>query len=415
MTYLSDDEEAPRRGGIGAWIKRFSVLLIALGVLAGGFIGCQTLVATGPRAQNKTAPPAPPAVQVAKAEASTTRLAVAVQGEVAAKVAASLAAQVSGRIVWISPSFAEGGAFRQGDTLARIDDADYRLAVVRSRSQVAQAREGLAREEAEGELARRDWESLGKGEASPLALREPQLAQARAALAAAEAQLQDAELDLARASIRAPFSGRVRARRANLGDFVAVGIPVADVFATDIMEIRVALSDADLATLSVPLGYLAPASGGPPAEITATVAGQARTWSGRLARVEANVDARSRQAFGVVEVKNAFAGASPLAPGLFVNVALGGGREETFVSAPRSSLKRNEFIYVVRPDGTIDVRNLRPAQTTAESVLVRDGLEVGEMVVTSTLASPRQGMRVTPIDESGAAVPIAGAAKKTAG
>jgi RND family efflux transporter MFP subunit len=405
MTYDTFDAE-PKRGGFGALVARFGVGAAAVGVLALGFVGCQTLVATGPKAENKSTPPAPPAVQVATAEAITKRLGVSVQGEVTAKISANLAAQVAGRIVWISQNFAEGGAFRQGDALVRIDDADYRLAVVRARSQVAGAREALAREEAEGELARRDWAALGKGEPSPLALREPQLAQAKAGLAAAEAQLQDAELQLARASVRAPFSGRISARRANLGDYVAPGAPIAAAFATDVMEIRVALTDADLSLLSVPLGYTAPANGGPAATVRATVGGAARSWTGRLARVDATVDPRSRQVFAIVEVARAFAGEAPLAPGLFADVEIGGGRDESFVSAPRAALKRNEFIYVVRADGSIDIRNLRPAQTSAETVLLRDGLAAGEVVVTSSLASPRQGMRVTPIDAAGKALPV---------
>ena len=66
--------------------------------------------------------------------------------------------------------------------MARIDAADYQLAVVRARAQVAQSQEALAREEAEAELARQDWQALGRGEPPPLAVREPQLAQARAVL-----------------------------------------------------------------------------------------------------------------------------------------------------------------------------------------------------------------------------------------
>ena len=92
--------------------------------------------------------------------------------------------------------------------------ADYQLAVVRARAQVAQSEEALPREEAEGELARQDWQVLGRGEPPPLAVREPQLAQARAALAAAQAPLRSAELDLSRASIsRAVHRPRARTAR----------------------------------------------------------------------------------------------------------------------------------------------------------------------------------------------------------
>ena len=89
-----------------------------------------------------------------------------------------------------------------------------------------------------------------------------------------------------------------------------------------------------------------------------------------------------------------------LAPGMFVQARLEGASRETLVAAPRSALKRNEFVYVVRPDNTIDVRQVRAAQTTADEVLFRDGVADGERVVVSVLTSPRQGMAVTPIDRA---------------
>ena len=73
------------------------------------------------------------------------------------------------------------------------------------------------------------------------------------------------------------------------------------------------------------------------------------------------------------------------------------------VAAPRSALKRNEFVYVVCRDNTIDVRRVRAAQTTADEVMFREGVADGERVVVSVLTSPRQGMAVTPIDRAGEA------------
>jgi len=90
-----------------------------------------------------------------------------------------------------------------------------------------------------------------------------------------------------------------------------------------------------------------------------------------------------------------------LAPGMFVGVRLEGSSRENLVAAPRSALKRNEFVYVVTPENTIDVRQVRPVQTTADEVLFREGVADGERVVVSVLTSPRQGMAVTPIDREG--------------
>jgi RND family efflux transporter MFP subunit len=402
MTQAAAEEEKPT--GLWPKVRRIAVFAAPLLVIVGGIAALALMIATGPKPKEKDDAPHPPAVQFAVAHARPTTISISVQGEARPRVEATLAAQVAGRIVWASPAFVDGGSFREGDVLARIDAADYQLAVVRARAQVAQAQEALTREEAEGELARQDWQALGRGDPPPLAVREPQLAQARAQLAAAEASLRSAEIELGRASIRAPFTGRMRERRVNVGDYVGPGSAVGVMFATDTMEIRVPLTDADLASMTIPVGFTATAANpGPVAHVTSVTAGRIRTWEGRLVRIEASVDARTRLVYGIVEVRDPFNArhAAPLAPGMFVSARLEGASRETLVAAPRSALKRNEYVYVVSADNTIDVRQVRPAQTTADEVLFREGVADGERVVVSVLTSPRQGMAVTPIDRAG--------------
>ncbi|MBC7769887.1 MAG: efflux RND transporter periplasmic adaptor subunit [Phycisphaerales bacterium] len=402
MTSATETEEKPRGllGKIGRVLAFAAPVVVLVGVVALMFL----MFATADQAEEKGDAPHPPAVQFAVAHSRPTTISLNVQGEARPRVEATLAAQVTGRMVWASPKFVDGGSFAEGEVMARVDAADYQLAVVRARAQVAQSQEALTREEAESELARQDWQALGRGEAPPLAVREPQLAQARAQLAASQAALRSAELDLSRASIRAPFTGRVRERRANVGDYVGPGTPVAVMFATDTMEIRVPLTDADLGSMRIPVGFTASAANaGPAAHVTSVTGGRLYTWEGRLVRTEASVDARTRLVYGIVEVRDPFSSrhAAPLAPGMFVQARLEGSSRETLVAAPRSALKRNEFVYVVTAENTIDVREVRAAQTTADEVLFREGVADGERVVVSVLTSPRQGMAVTPIDRAG--------------
>ncbi|MBY0565560.1 MAG: efflux RND transporter periplasmic adaptor subunit [Hyphomonadaceae bacterium] len=396
-------EDKPR-AKLWATVKRLAIFAAPVVVLALVAALFALMIATGPKPEEKTDAPHPPAVQYAVAHARPSVIAISVQGETRPRSEATLAAQVAGRIVWISPRFVDGGAFTQGEVLARVDEADYRLAVVRARAQVAQSEEALAREEAEAELARQDWQALGRGDPPPLAVREPQLAQARAQLAASQAALRSAELDLSRASIRAPFTGRIRDRRVTVGDYVGPGTPTAVMFATDTMEVRLPLTDADLASMRIPVGFTASsANPGPVARITSVTGGRSMTWEGRLVRTEASVDAQTRLVYGVVEVRDPFSARqpAPLAPGMFVAARLEGSSRETLVAAPRSALKRNEFVYVVTPQNTIDIRQVRAAQTTADEVLFREGVADGERVVVSVLTSPRQGMAVTPINRAG--------------
>ena len=406
LNMTTEAEEQKPRSPFWSAVRRMAVFAAPLVVILGGVALLVLMIATGPKPKEKTDAPHPPAVQFAVAHARPTTISISVQGEARPRIEAALAAQVAGRLIWASPKFVEGGVFAEGETLARVDDADYQLAVIRARAQVAQAEEGLARETAEGELARQDWQALGRGEAPPLAVREPQMAQARALLASAQASLRSAELDLSRTNVRAPFTGRVRERRSNIGDSVGPGAPIAVMFSTATMEVRVPLTDADLAAMRIPVGFSATAERpGPAAHLSSVTGGRIRTWEGRLVRTDATVDARTRLVYGVVEVRDPFGSRlpAPRAPGMFVTTRLEGSGSESMVAAPRSALKRNEFVYVVRPDNTIDVRRVRAAQTTADEVMFREGIADGERVVVSVLTSPRQGMAVTPIDRAGTA------------
>lgn len=400
-----EESEPSTRSKLASRLKRGAAFAAPLLVVVGGGAAFALMLATGPRPEEKGEAANPPAVQYAVAHARPASISITVQGEARPRTEAALGAQVGGRVVWVNPAFVNGGSFREGDTLLRLESADYQLQVVRARGQVAQAQEALTREEAEAELARQDWEALGQGrEPSALALREPQLALARAALAAAEASLREAELNLARTNVRAPFTGRVRERQVNVGDFVNPGAPVASVFATDVMEIRVPLTDADLAAMRTPVGFTAAsANAAPPAHVSVMSGGQMRTWEGNLVRTEATIDSRTRLVYGVVEVRDPFSArhSAPLAPGMFVSVRIEGSSSENMVAAPRTALKRNQYVYVVAADNTIDIREVRPAQTTADEVLFREGVADGERLVVSVLTSPREGMAVTPIDREG--------------
>ena len=142
-TQTAPDEDKPR--GLWGVIRRIAIFAAPLVVIIGGGVLLAVMIATGPKAKEKGEPPHAPAVQFAVAHARPTTIAINVQGEARPRFEATLAAQVAGRIVWVSPKFAEGGSFAEGETLARVDGANYQLAVVRARSQVAQAEEGLAR------------------------------------------------------------------------------------------------------------------------------------------------------------------------------------------------------------------------------------------------------------------------------
>lgn len=362
----------------------------------------QVLMATAPKPDQTTDGPLPIAVEIAIARLENTKLSVRTQGEIRPKTEAEIAARVAGQILFLSPQLEAGAAVKAGDIIARIDPADYQLAIQRSRSEVTRAREALARVQSEAALAEDDWAQLGlEGDPSDLTLQRPQVASAVATLETARATVRENQLNLQRTEIKAPFDGRVRQRQSNLGDFVVAGTPIATVFATDIAQARVPLTDDDLAVLGVAPGYVASeVDASLLARLSATIAGKQWEWTGALALVEASVDAQTRLAYGLVEVADPFAtGATPpLAPGMFVEISIEGQASEALVAFPRAALKKNQFVYVVDDDNSIAAREVSPVMTKNGELFVREGLRPGDRIVQSYIPSPRDGMKVRDIN-----------------
>ena len=356
-------------------------------------------------------------VVVAQAEAEPVRLTITTQGEATPRTAIDLAPQISGKVVYVSPSFLEGGAFEKGDVLIRIEPAEYEFRVIQARSNVAQARSRFASEEAEAQIAQKEWEEIGDGEGTELALRKPQLAEAAALLASAEAALREAELQLARTSIRAPFKGRVDAKMIDIGQYVTPGLKMGEIFSTDTMEIALPLTDSELGQLGLQVGFQQTTENlGPEVKLSALVAGAPRQWVGRITRTDSGYDRETRVLFAYAEVKDPYgAGAdngAPLAAGLFVGAEIEGREYDNSVVVPRTALRGNDQVFVARADNTLEIRTVAVAQTDRIRAVLIGGLEEGENVVTSPVRGAADGMIIAiagGVADNGSATSVADA------
>lgn len=359
----------------------FSVALPIV-LIFGGIASVAIMKALKPPPEARHEPPKALAVFVAPAEIRDVRLSVEVQGEVAPRNQANLAPQVSGRVTYVAPNLVNGGVIKKGQLLMRVEDADYKLAVVRAESSVASAKQALVRIEAEADLARRELEDLGVENPSPLALKTPQLEEARAALAAAEAQLLDAQLQLERTGVYAPFEGMVLDETVDIGQFVGAGSVIAQVFAIDVMEVELQITDAQMGELGLPLAFNASQkSPGPEVRLHANVAGRAREWVGAITRTGAAVDSRTRLISVYAEVEDPFGeGAdedAPLAPGLFVNAEIIGREVEDVIVIPRQALRGLSTVYTVE---TLDAEDWRAERIArGEAVEEEEAPKTGEL------------------------------------
>lgn len=385
-------------------IRKVITLVGTVGIIIGFGALVILMGSLRPKIEPKEVALAPPAVFFIKAEARQVTLDVIAQGEVRPRTDINLTAEVAGRIVKTSDEFVVGGAFEPGDLLVKIEDSDYRAALAGAKARMAQAEELLRREEAESDLAKKDYEALGRdGDASELTLRMPQLAQARAAYAAAKADYNAAELNLARTSIKAPFMGRVRERTAGVGQFISPGAPIGRIFSTDVAEIRLPLTDGDLAKLGLSLAFIEDAENpGPSVTLSGTFAGEFHEWKARIARTDGAIDPATRQISAIAVVDDPYgAGAdegAPLPMGLFVDARIEGKPIESAIVLPRSALYGRDTVYVIGADAAIEARTVTVVSADKDTITIAGGVFDGERVVTSPLRGAKDGDKVTPTD-----------------
>ncbi|WP_371396793.1 efflux RND transporter periplasmic adaptor subunit [Fretibacter rubidus] len=333
-------------------------------------------------------------------------LRVSTQGEVQPRTEINIVPQVGGRISDMSPNFIAGGQFKKGDVLFRIEARDYELRVVQARANVAQAQTVLMREKTESAIALEDWNDIGRGrKASALTLREPQMAEAQARLASAEAQLDEAELQLSRTVVRAPFTGRVTTRNVDQGEFVNPGTAIGRVYADDVMDVRLPLTNDELRRAGLQIGYQH-ASGDMPitVDLSANVGGTDATWQGQIVRTDSRYDAATRVLYAYAEVRDPFGAGSdngvPIAPGLFVSGAIGGETFENVITVPRAALRGNNQVFIANDDDTLSIKTVQVISTDRDRAVIRSGLSIGDAVVTSPIRGASDGMEIAVVDNA---------------
>ena len=379
-------------------------VLLPLVVMGIAVLAAAAMIRSRPDVETQAPIIAPPGVRVHEVALHEEQVAVVSQGTVRPRTETQLVPEISGRVTWVAPSFAEGGFFNAGDTLLTLDPFDYQQAVVSARSQLSQARLRLATEDAEAEVAQREWEELGRGDPRALTLREPQLEDARASVAAAEANVERAQRDVDRADITAPYSGRVRTKNVDLGQFVTLGSPIATIYSVEAAEIRLPLPDGELAYLNLPLAYRgAQNRRGPAVTIRSTFAGSLYEWQGRIVRTEGEIDPVSRMVHVVAEVADPYAAGAdrsrpPLAVGMYVDAEIEGRVFDDVAVLPRAALRGQNQVLIVDSENQIHYREIDILRRTITSIYVRGGLEKGDRVVTSAIDAPTDGMLVQVTD-----------------
>ena len=417
-----------KKGGLFKTIRVFVVLFIALVIAV-------VLVIMRPRAERQVPVDKGLLVEVLPAKTEDVEMVVESFGTVAPRESLKLVAQVRGPIVDIDPAFEEGGFVQEKTRLIQIDPRTYRLAVERRNVQIKQAEAELKRLEQEVvnlkarikitrfdvKLAKNEYlrlkklidrkviaqSQLDKSEQAYLAsqerlqaldnqmaLTDPQKEQLIAARDMARVMHQEAKLDLERSSIVAPFEGWVLEKAIEVGQYVNIGQQLGKIYSAGQLDIEVRIPTKDLKWFPEDMGQETPLL----ADVVFKNAGNENIWRGRVARIKAMMDERTRTLPMVIEIDETPATERPqnpfgLRPGMFVTVRIKGKKIQNVFVLPRYLIYPGDVVYTVKDD-TLKSNRVKILRGYKDTVIIGSGLSEGAFIVKSPLSSPMDGMRV---------------------
>ncbi len=359
------------------------VFVIGLPVLA--IVAVVIMVASRPEPPKNERMDLDPIVDVFELATMDMNFTVRSQGTVRPRTETILSAEISGTISRLSPKFVAGGVFAANEVLMRIDPTNYTVAV----------------EQAKALLNQRQIEFDGASKLRSQGYRaESELASAAAALASAKADLVRAQRNLQRTYIRLPYEGIVRTKEADLGQFVSPGTRLGIVFSTDFAEVRLPLTDQDLAFVNLPNAAAISESGsarGPAVKLSALRRGKAAQWDATIVRTEGVVDEASRVTYAVARVDDPYRlhSSGPVLPvGSFVAATIDGTTAENVIRVPREMLRGSNELLFVDKDNKLAIRKIAIVRADADYVYVSGGAVAGERIVATALETPVNGMHV---------------------
>jgi multidrug efflux system membrane fusion protein len=354
---------------------------------------------SGPAQSNR--PPGPRAVPVVGATARTGDLGVYQTGlgTVTPLKTVTVRSRVDGQLM--SVAYREGQAVRAGDLLAQIDPRPFQV-------QLLQAEGQLAKDEAALKNAKIDLERykvLLEQDSVPRQQLDTQVAtvdQIEAGLKSDRAQVESARLNLTYSRIVAPISGIVGLRLVDQGNMV---------HATDANGLLVITQQQPISVVfTIAADHLEPVIQQAKAGRQLVVEAWDRDWKRKLATGSLlAIDNQIDPTTGTVRIKAQFSNDDfSLYPNQFVNARLLVDTIHQAVLVPTAALQRSPqstYVYVVKPDATVEMRNVEVQLTEGDDSAISKGVSPGDVVVVDGVDKLQPGTVVALAKESGTRKP----------
>lgn len=391
-------------------LRRLSPLFIIAVFAAAAWL----LINTQEAPEQKDEPINIPIVDVQTVTPQTLSLNLPSYGVVNPKYKTQLVTEVQGRMLSISANFVAGGVVKKGEQLAIIEPSDYEADLIQAEATLAQATAALNEEKARGEVAKVEFKDFGNGLPPELGLRIPQLKKEQANVKYAQAALARAQRNLERTVIRAPFDGIIKARNVDLGQYVTLGTNLGELYDTSIAEIRLPLTNEELAYLE------SVENPDTSVTLTAQLAGKQATWQGTIVRSENVIDEQTRMVYLVAEIRDPYlrntntSNQLPLKYGSFVNAVITGRTVNDVVTLPRHVV-RNGQVAVVTQDNIIEMRQVNIIRSDVDTLYIKGSFKANERVSTTSVNSLSSGQKVKILGEEPTSTDTPPEAATTAG
>lgn len=379
--------------------RRIFRILLSIIVLAAGVFTAFWLMETSPQAKPRPQSRNATLVAVRTVEYSPQQTVIPGMGTVVAACYVDLKPQVNGKIIEMSRNLAPGGHFRRGETLLKIDPTDYRLAVRQLATDVAKAESELQLEQGNQLVAQKEYQLLGETVSDTekaLMLRQPQLENLRATLEAAQAKLEQAQVDFARTEIKVPFNAVVQSREVNLGARASESTVLATLVGIDAFWVEVSVPVSQLRWIQIPQ---TDGDQGALVRIYDSAAwGDGIYRQGRVIRLEADLEEQGRMARLLVQVddplclQSANTGQPRMLMGSYVRVEIEGQAVASAAAIEREFIRDGNSVWLMDAEGHLAIRPVEITFRGIDRLIVTGGIDPGEQMVISDLAAPVAGM-----------------------
>lgn len=404
------------------WLRILATTICCIAILAGTAAAVVVINQTEPTAQQINATRKSAAlVQTVGVVRGSYSPRIVVLGTVQAAQDIVLSPRVSGQVVELSRRFVPGGMVRKGELLLRIDPADFQNAVSIRESELQQREASKEIEQARQRLAEKELKML-EGTIDEtnraLVMREPQIASIEAEVAAAVAEVERAKLDLERSSIFAPFDAQIQSRSMNVGSQVRIGDELGRLIGLEEYWIMAAVPVRSLQWIEFPdetqteTLTAGTETDGTKSKIEPRLKGSKvllrheDAWGpdvervAHVSRMIGTLDQQTRLARVLITIADPLgqtSDAPPLILDTLIETEIIGRPIKDVVRLRREFVRDNDNVWVLKDD-KLQIRQTKIVFQDAQYAYIREGLETGDRVVTTTLATVAEGVGLREID-----------------